>query len=91
MFFLIIIFDTIIHNMPRAVKPKAAPAKKAKGKLYAMPEKLKEGTILTDLAKGQWRIGSSIGIGGFGEIYEACRNGEKNYDAVVKCVSCLNS
>ncbi|KAH8418068.1 hypothetical protein KR222_011406 [Zaprionus bogoriensis] len=71
--------------MPRAAKPKAAPAKKPKGKLYAMPEKLKEGTILTDLAKGQWRIGSSIGIGGFGEIYAACRNGEKNYDAVVKC------
>ncbi|XP_062124362.1 nucleosomal histone kinase 1 [Drosophila sulfurigaster albostrigata] len=71
--------------MPRAAKPKAAPAKKAKGKLYAMPEKIKEGTILTDLAKGQWRIGPSIGIGGFGEIYAACRNGEKNYDAVVKC------
>lgn len=71
--------------MPRVVKPKAAPAKKAKDKLYAMPEKLKEGTILTDLAKGQWRIGPSIGIGGFGEIYAACRNGEKNYDAAVKC------
>ncbi|XP_034660066.1 nucleosomal histone kinase 1 [Drosophila subobscura] len=75
--------------MPRAVKPKAAagsaPAKKAKGKLYAMPEKLLEGTVLQDLAKGQWRIGPSIGIGGFGEIYAAARVGEKNYDAVVKC------
>ncbi|KAM8706229.1 hypothetical protein ACLKA7_010496 [Drosophila subpalustris] len=66
-------------------KPRAAPAKKGKSKLYAMPEKVKEGTILQDLAKGQWRIGPSIGIGGFGEIYAACRNGEKNYDAVVKC------
>ncbi|EDV91120.1 nucleosomal histone kinase 1 [Drosophila grimshawi] len=72
--------------MPRAAKPKAAPAKKqAKSKLYAMPEKLKENTILTDLAKGQWRIGPSIGIGGFGEIYAACRNGDKQFDAVVKC------
>ncbi|XP_034487114.1 nucleosomal histone kinase 1 [Drosophila innubila] len=71
--------------MPRVAKPKAAAAKKGKSKLYAMPEKIKEGTILTDLAKGQWRIGPSIGIGGFGEIYAACRNGEKNYDAVVKC------
>ncbi|XP_030369575.1 nucleosomal histone kinase 1 [Scaptodrosophila lebanonensis] len=79
--------------MPRAVKTKApgaaaVPAKKAAGKkskLYAMPEKLKEGTVLTDLIKGQWRIGASIGIGGFGEIYAACRVGEKNYDAVVKC------
>ncbi|EDW83687.1 uncharacterized protein Dwil_GK13744 [Drosophila willistoni] len=80
--------------MPRAVKPKApgaladkksGPAKKAKGKLYAMPEKLKEGTVLTDLAKGQWRIGPSIGIGGFGEIYAASRVGDKSQDAVVKC------
>ncbi|XP_016998438.2 nucleosomal histone kinase 1 [Drosophila takahashii] len=78
--------------MPRVAKPKAAapakkavPAKKAKSKLYAMPEKVKEGTIFTDLAKGQWRIGPSIGVGGFGEIYAACKVGEKNYDAVVKC------
>ncbi|XP_039492830.1 nucleosomal histone kinase 1 [Drosophila santomea] len=78
--------------MPRVAKPKAAapakkavPAKKAKSKLYAMPEKVKEGTVFTDLAKGQWRIGPSIGVGGFGEIYAACKVGEKNYDAVVKC------
>lgn len=80
--------------MPRVAKPKAAapakkvvPAKKAKSKLYKMPEKVKEGTVFTDLAKGQWRIGPSIGVGGFGEIYAACKVGEKNYDAVVKCVS----
>ncbi|XP_017052549.1 nucleosomal histone kinase 1 [Drosophila ficusphila] len=78
--------------MPRVVKPKVAapakkavPAKKAKSKMYAMPEKVKEGTVFTDLAKGQWRIGPSIGMGGFGEIYAACKVGEKNYDAVVKC------
>ncbi|KAI8046742.1 nucleosomal histone kinase 1 [Drosophila gunungcola] len=78
--------------MPRVAKPKAVapakkavPAKKPKSKLYAMPEKVEEGTILTDLAKGQWRIGPSIGVGGFGEIYAACKVGEKNYDAVVKC------
>jgi len=80
--------------MPRVAKPKAAapakkavPAKKAKSKLYAMPEKVKEGTIFNDLAKGQWRIGPSIGVGGFGEIYAACKVGQKDYDAVVKCVS----
>ncbi|KAH8381240.1 hypothetical protein KR093_000314 [Drosophila rubida] len=76
--------------MPRAAKPKAAPAKKAKSKLYAMPEKIKEGTILTDLSKGQWRIGPSIGIGGFGEIYAASRNGEKLFNAVVKCEPHVN-
>ncbi|XP_017851207.1 nucleosomal histone kinase 1 [Drosophila busckii] len=73
--------------MPRAAaKSKAKP----KGKLYAMPEKLKLGTVLTDQAKGQWRIGASIGIGGFGEIYAACRNGNADYDAVVKCEPHLN-
>nr|ABF57908.1 Hun [Drosophila simulans] len=72
--------------MPRVAKPKAAaPAKKAKSKLHKMPEKVKEGTVFTDLAEGQWRIGPSIGVGGFGEIYAACKVGEKNYDAVVKC------
>ncbi|KAH8250349.1 hypothetical protein KR026_011337 [Drosophila bipectinata] len=81
--------------MPRVVKlkaaagtapaKKAAPAKKGKSKLYDMPEKITEGTVFTDMTKGQWRIGTSIGIGGFGEIYSACKVGEKNYDAVVKC------
>ncbi|KAH8383039.1 hypothetical protein KR009_006455 [Drosophila setifemur] len=79
--------------MPRAVKQKVAdvpakkavPAKKGKSKLYAMPEKIPEGTVLTDITKTKWRIGPSIGIGGFGEIYAACKVGEKNFDAVVKC------
>ncbi|XP_053945917.1 nucleosomal histone kinase 1 isoform X1 [Anastrepha ludens] len=84
--------------MPRVIKTKAGTtgalagggvAKKVsapkRNKLYAMPEKIAEGTILTDLSKGQWSIGSSIGTGGFGEIYSACRLGEKNYNYVVKC------
>ena len=66
---------------PVAKKPKQ------KSKLYAMPEKIAEGTILTDLSRTQWRIGPSIGTGGFGEIYSAYKVGEKNYDSVVKCVS----
>ncbi|XP_067630634.1 nucleosomal histone kinase 1 [Eurosta solidaginis] len=66
----------------RAAKKPAAPKH---NKLYAMPEKIAEGTILTDLSKTQWTIGASIGTGGFGEIYCACRAGEKNYNYVVKC------
>ncbi|XP_018791318.1 PREDICTED: nucleosomal histone kinase 1 [Bactrocera latifrons] len=83
--------------MPRATKTKVAadgaagggvPKKAAapkRNKLYAMPEKIAEGTILTDLSKTQWLIGSSIGTGGFGEIYSASRVGEKTYNYVVKC------
>lgn len=46
------------------------PAKKTKNG-YKMPEPIPKGTILTDIAKKQWRLGSAIGLGGFGEIYEA--------------------
>lgn len=71
--------------------PVAGGAKKAaaagkKSKLYNMPEKIKEGTILKDLMKTEWKIGPSIGTGGFGEIYTASKKGESKYDFVVKCV-----
>lgn len=66
-------------------KKAASGAKKSK--LYNMPEKIKEGTILRDLMKTEWKIGPSIGTGGFGEIYSACKKGDNKYDYVVKCVS----
>lgn len=72
--------------MSKAVKAKNAGAKK-NAKLYNMPEKLLKGTILKDISKVEWCIGTSIGTGGFGEIYTACRLGENNYNYVVKCVS----
>lgn len=81
--------------MPKVATKKAAAAaggaKKAaagakKSKLYNMPEKIKEGTILTDMMKGEWKIGPSIGTGGFGEIYSATKPGENKYEYVVKCV-----
>uniref|UniRef100_A0A1I8M9U4 non-specific serine/threonine protein kinase n=1 Tax=Musca domestica TaxID=7370 RepID=A0A1I8M9U4_MUSDO len=80
--------------MPKVATKKAAAAaggaKKAaagakKSKLYNMPEKIKEGTILTDMMKGEWKIGPSIGTGGFGEIYSATKPGENKYEYVVKC------
>ena len=47
---------------------KKAPKKKgANG--YKLPDPIPNGEILTDMTKKQWIIGSSIGIGGFGEIY----------------------
>lgn len=49
--------------MPAAKRPK----KTASG--YRMPEHLNEGTMLKDLMKKEWTLGSSIGMGGFGEIY----------------------
>lgn len=70
-------------------QPKKAPKKKNG---YQMPKPLKTGDILNDNQKGQWKIGVSIGIGGFGEIYSACKVGSsikkvEDYPFVVKIVS----
>lgn len=46
------------------------PAKKKNG--YEMPKAVKPGLVLIDSHKKQWKIGKSIGVGGFGEIYSAC-------------------
>ncbi|KAM3956985.1 nucleosomal histone kinase 1 isoform 1-T2 [Aphomia sociella] len=71
----------------RAKKP-AAPKKKANG--YKMPSPIAAGEVIHDaIGKKKWRIGPSIGVGGFGEIYSACdhegspKKGS-NYPYVVK-------
>jgi vaccinia related kinase len=75
----------------KAKDPSKKPAKKrANG--YEAPKHLPEGTILTDAAKNQWKIGPVIGSGGFGEIYSACRadapvKKHSDYPFVVKIVS----
>ncbi|EZA61992.1 hypothetical protein DMN91_003440 [Ooceraea biroi] len=54
---------------------KRAPKKKGG---YLMPEPLPAGEILTDISKGQWILGKSIGVGGFGEVYSAAPHTGKN-------------
>lgn len=57
---------------------------------YKMPEHLRVGTIITDMSKQQWKIGTFIGSGGFGEIYSARKTGSvhlDNYPYVVKIVT----
>ena len=53
------------ENMP----PKASKRKAANG--YKLPDPIPEGTIITGTNKKQFRLGKSIGLGGFGEIYLA--------------------
>lgn len=76
-------------NASKAAAKKPAAKKKANG--YQMPEKITAGEILTDLSKQQWRIGTTIGSGGFGDIYCANKaDGSKktdDYPFVVKVVS----
>ncbi|XP_063536948.1 serine/threonine-protein kinase VRK1-like [Cydia strobilella] len=71
----------------RAKKAVAAPKKKANG--YKMPAPITTGEIIHDTTmKKKWRIGPSIGVGGFGEIYSACDHDStpkgSNYPFVVK-------
>lgn len=51
--------------MERAAKK----PKKTNG--YKLPDPLPPGLILEDIAKKKWKLGPSIGKGGFGEIYSA--------------------
>lgn len=52
------------------IMAKQAPKKKtANG--YKFPDHIPKGEILIDLSKKKWKIGASIGKGGFGEIYSA--------------------
>ncbi|XP_054010460.1 serine/threonine-protein kinase VRK1 [Hylaeus anthracinus] len=65
---------------------KKAPKKKA-AKAYKLPDPISAGEILTDITKKQWILGTSIGVGGFGEIYSAAPyNGKppKDYPNVIK-------
>lgn len=85
--------------MPKTVAASKLPAavkvtKKRKANGYQMPERIPIGTVLTDLSKQQWKIGPSIGVGGFGEIYCACKANEapkkhEDYPYVVKVVNFL--
>ncbi|XP_055851794.1 nucleosomal histone kinase 1 [Episyrphus balteatus] len=83
--------------MPRVAKPKAGaaaavPKKKPAAKKkndHIMPEPIPEGEIITDLSKTSWKIGPSIGMGGFGQIYSACKATDtkkktSDYEYVVK-------
>lgn len=64
--------------------------KKVTAKGYKKPAPIPNGEILTDVSRQQWKVGPSIGSGGFGEIYSACKVGDgKDYNYVVKIVSCL--
>lgn len=84
---------TVAQKAPAAVK---GASRKRKVNGYQMPERIPIGMILTDLSKQQWKIGPSIGVGGFGEIYCACKANDApkkhdDYPFVVKVVSAFGA
>ncbi len=68
--------DAVDESGPSKVakKPKAAPKRMDK---RVMPAPIPIGEILDDFNKKQWKIGGSVGKGGFGEIYLATPCGSK--------------
>jgi hypothetical protein len=36
---------------------------------FRLPDPIRDGEVLTDVKDKKWRIGKSVGLGGFGEIY----------------------
>lgn len=80
-----------MSSKAKVAKKAAAPKKKgAKG--YKFPDPIPNGEILQDISKKKWRIGPSIGMGGFGEIYSACEHDSTPkktslYPYVIKIVS----
>lgn len=69
-------------------------AKKING--YERPAVISLGTVLTDMQKNAWKVGPSIGSGGFGDIYACCsaasptKKKADDYPHVVKIVSSPN-
>jgi len=65
------------------------PPKKKAANGYKFAEPLPPGTLLESREKKVWRLGGSIGKGGFGAIYSAQEEGakSKDYPYVVKVVS----
>ncbi|XP_037072626.1 serine/threonine-protein kinase VRK1-like isoform X2 [Pollicipes pollicipes] len=57
---------------PRRSRAAAAPQRATNG--HRVPVRLPPGLTLIDVTQRRWRLGRSIGIGGFGEIYCADRD-----------------
>ena len=50
------------------------PKKRLAANGNVLPDPISEGEILIDIARNQWKLGRSLGIGGFGEVYLASSN-----------------
>lgn len=63
--------------MPRRYNDQASdqePPRKKSSSGIANGIDLKQGEIITDISGKHWKLGKPVGIGGFGEIYQAFDN-----------------
>jgi vaccinia related kinase len=52
-----------------AIGAQIEPKKRVASNGNRLPDPIREGEILVDITKNQWKLGKSVGVGGFGEIY----------------------
>lgn len=62
------------------MKNQSKGPKRVAAKGFTLPDPIEPGEVLTDVARKSWRLGKSIGVGGFGEIYLASDNIDKAVD-----------
>jgi vaccinia related kinase len=65
---------------PASAAEREQPVKKVDSNGNKFPECILEGEILQDITMNQWKLGKSIGTGGFGEIYLASNNINETVD-----------
>lgn len=68
------------------VPQKKAPKKRAPAPARKLAPPLPVGVVLSGFSKREWKLGKSIGKGGFGEIYEATSATKSSNTYVVKVV-----
>jgi len=80
----------VVHRLPEVdAEPLAIeiePRRSPNG--YILPDPLPKGLVIQDLRQQKWIIGTSVGIGGFGEIYSAASlNSSDSSSYVIKVVN----
>ena len=68
----------------------AAPKKRGP-RAYKLPESIPAGEILKDLYKKEWKLGPTVGKGGFGELYLGEKILENLADSAVSVLRSLMS
>ena len=63
---------------PEDLKPRRSPNG------YILPDPLPQGLVIKDLRNQTWKIGKSVGLGGFGEIYSAALLNGKPFTFSIK-------
>jgi len=86
-------WTAVIHNcieiLIKRCCASAAKGKKIAANSHTLAKPLPEGVVLTDMMKGEWKVGKPIGSGGFGLLYlgELILTDDADYFLVLRLVT----